>query len=288
MEIVTLRPFSQGELAGRRETFVDRLLTGKRPPDPSSASGRASHAERIHKGGYPEAVRRIAPRRRAWFASYLTTILQRDIRDLSNIHGLTESPRLLAILASRSSSLLNLAEVSREAGIPYTTLQRYMALFETTFLIHTVPAWSANIGKRFVKAPKLMAADTGFMAYLLNVSADDVLDHATLSGRFAETFVGCELAKQIEWSENRPSLLHYRTGSGAEVDFVLEAGGRRLAGVEVKLSRSVGPGDFRGLRSLAEDAAPRFVGGIVLYAGNRVASFGDRLWAVPLDGLWAD
>jgi predicted AAA+ superfamily ATPase len=286
MEIVTLRPFSQGELLGRRETFIDRLFAGKRPP--ASASSRSSLADRIHKGGFPEAVRRAAPRRRAWFASYLTTILQRDVRDLSNIAGLTEAPRLLAVLAARSAGLFNLADVSRETGIPYTTLQRYLALFETTFLIHRVAPWTANVGKRFVKTPKLLMADTGFMTYLLNVSEKDVLENIALAGRFAETFVGCELLKQIEWSERRPALLHYRTGAGAEVDFVLEGEGHRLVGIEVKLARALGAEDFRGLRSLAEDAKLRFAGGVVLYTGDRVLPFGDRFWAVPLDGLWAE
>lgn len=108
----------------------------------------------------------------------------------------------------------------------------------------------------------------------------------TLAGRFAETFVGCELLKQIEWSESKPSLLHYRGGSGAEVDFVLEEGARRVAGVEVKPARTIGKEDFRRLSSLAEDAGSRFVGGVVLYTGSECIPFGAKNWAVPISLLW--
>jgi len=288
MEILTLRPLSQGEIAGQRETFVDRVFHGS-----PVAQGRTNErnpllAERIHRGGYPEALVRAEARRRKWFASYLTAILQRDIRDLSNIEGLADTPRLLALLAARSAGLLNVAEVSRSSGIPHSTLQRYLALFEAAFLIHRMPAWTANLGKRLVKSPKLMLADTGFMAYLLNTSEAAVLEDAHYSGRFLETFVGCELLKQIEWSETGPALMHYRTSGGAEVDFVLEEGGRRVVGVEVKRSKTVTSSDFDGLKALAGDTKSRFTAGIVLYGGEEALPFGDRLWALPIHHLWTE
>ncbi|MBU8913182.1 MAG: ATP-binding protein [Spirochaetales bacterium] len=287
MEIITLRPLSQGEQDGRCETFVDRLMDGGRWRAPAREMSRQEFAGRVSRGGYPEAVQRIdLKRRRSWFASYLTTILQRDIRDLSNIEGLTNAPRLMALLAARSGGLLNVAEVSRSAGVPHTTLQRYLALFEATFLIHRVRPWTANLGKRLVKSPKLLLGDTGFMTYLLGASEATVLEDMVLAGRFVETFVGCELLKQIEWSESRPALLHYRTASGTEVDYVLEEGARRVAGIEVKLSRTIRKEDLRGLRSLAEDAGSRFVGGILLYTGDLCIPFGNNLWALPMGCLW--
>ena len=124
------------------------------------------------------------------------------------------------------------------------------------------------------------------MSHLLNASESSILKDPNLAGRFIETFVGCELLKQIEWSESRPSLLHYRTAGGAEVDFVLEAGGRRVAGIEVKLAKTLKSGNFRGLHSLAADAKSHFASGVLLYSGAQCISFGDRLWAVPFDCLW--
>jgi predicted AAA+ superfamily ATPase len=189
-------------------------------------------------------------------------------------------------LSARSGSILNVSEVSRSAGIPHSTLQRYLALFETTFLIHRIRPWAANLSKRLVKSPKLLLGDTGFMTYLLNATEASVLNDMTLTGHFIESFVGCELLKQIEWSVSRPIMLHYRTASGMEVDFVLEEGAQRVAGVEVKLSQTVKAEDFRGLQSLAADAKNNFVGGVVLYSGTRCIPFGDGLWAVPFSCLW--
>ncbi|WP_201774641.1 ATP-binding protein [Kiritimatiella glycovorans] len=285
MEIITLRPFSQGEQEKRRDGFVERLMSGKPSCEPAAPVCRADLAARVSRGGYPEALRRADDRRRSWFASYLTTVLQRDIRDLSHIEGLTQAPGLMALLAARSGSLLNAAEVSRNAVVPYSTLQRYLSLFETTFLIHRIPPWAANLGKRLVKSPKLMLGDTGLMTHLLNASETSWMSDPTLAGRFIETFVGGELIKQIEWSRNRPALLHYRTGGGAEVDFVLESGGR-ICGVEVKLAQTLKRNDFRGLNSLAQDAGARFTGGVLLYTGREIIPFGANLRAVPVSCLW--
>jgi predicted AAA+ superfamily ATPase len=93
--------------------------------------------------------------------------------------------------------------------------------------------------------------------------------------------------KQAEWGESRPALMHYRTAAGEEVDFVLEEGGRRVAGIEVKSSHAVSTQDFSGLRSLAEDAGKQFAAGVVLYAGEKMVPFGPHLWAAPISELWA-
>ena len=287
MEILTLRPFSQGEIGAVREDFLDRVFNPSALRVGEVPSCRGGLPGRILAGGYPEAVRRSsASRRRAWFASYLTAILQRDVRDLSNIVGLTEVPRLLSLLATRSAGLLNMSEISRSAGIPNTTLQRYLVLLEATFLVHRVPAWSTNVGKRLVKAPKLLLGDTGLMAYLVNVSERGLLDDANLGGRFLETFVGNELLRQREWHGCHTAVYHYRSVSGREVDFVLENVDRTVVGVEVKSSGVVKAGDFAGLRDLAAGVGERFVAGVVLHPGARAVPFGPGLWALPLQELW--
>jgi len=87
--------------------------------------------------------------------------LQRDVRAMANIEGLTDLPRVLTLLATRASALHNLADISRSISIPHTTLKRYLTLLETTFLLVPLAAWSSNLGKRLVKAPKLVLSDTG-------------------------------------------------------------------------------------------------------------------------------
>ena len=287
VEVATLYPLSQGELRGLREGLIDALfqdapLRLRRPASP----GQSLEAV-IAVGGFPEALaRREGRRREAWFDSYVTTLLLRDVRDLSRIEGAAELPRFLRLLAACSSGLLNTSELSRSCGIPNTTLKRYLALLETLFLVQPLAAWSANLGKRLVKAPKLHLVDCGLAMHLLGLSAERLRADRHAIGPLLETFAVGELRKQAAWSETAVTLHHYRSAAGAEVDIVLEDRRGRVAGVEVKAAAGVGRRDFAGLESLAEALSERFVRGVVLYGGSQVVPFGERLHALPLRALW--
>ena len=282
LEILTLWPFSASELADRSGSVVDALFADRPLASVSSPEPRPALLERILTGGFPEAVARGSSRRRnAWFGSYITTILQRDVRELSNIDHLTLLPRLLSILAARAASLLNYAELSRALGLPQSTLKRYMALLETTFLVRQLPSWSANLGKRLVKSPKVMLCDTGLMAYLLGVdSAAAVPDQ--LTGALVENYAAMELTKHLGWSDTRAALYHFRERTGKEVDLVLENAAGNVVGIEVKASGSVSKSDLKNLRFLREQLGGRFFRGVVLYAGKESISFDEKLEAIPL------
>ena len=287
MEIFTLWPLSQGEFSGVRERFIDSLFSEELSIQSLvSCDNDAPLIERAIRGGYPEAAARSSEsRRRAWFESYITTILQRDVRDIANIDGLAAMPRLLAMLATRSPSLLNYSELSRTTGLPQSTLKRYMTLFETIFLIDHLPAWYSNLGKRLVKTSKLIMGDTGLLTTLLAVDAVR-LENTPLCGAVVENFVMMELKKQISWSDKKPAMLHYRTQAGHEVDVVLEDLAGRVVGIEIKSAKSVGGQDFRGLQSLAEASGNKFLRGIVLYAGSEAVPFGSNFLALPISSLW--
>src|SRR5579862_6202168 len=285
MEIFTLWPLSQGELSGNRDSFVDSVFgrtAPERPPREQTAL-----IDRLTRGGYPVAQqRKTEHRRRAWFDAYLTTIMQRDVRDLANVDDLTVLPRLLTLLASRAASLLNFADLSRTMSIPQTTLKRYFVLLEITFLVTLANPWSVNLGKRLVKAPKVYLNDTGLMTSLLGLNGAQLLGNRSLLGPLLENFVVMELRKQAGWSKTRPRVLHFRTHTGEEVDVVLETAAGEVVGVEVKAAASVSAADFKGLRALAELAGPRFHRGIVLYTGTEVVPFAKNLHAVPIQALW--
>ena len=294
MEVLTLWPLAQAELVGTAANLVDALFsdtlfaewTPARQDLP--ATDRADLVRRLLGGGYPEPLARSRPeRRRAWFSSYLTTILQRDVRDIANIDGLTDLPRLLALLASRTGGLLNQADVSRAAGLPYTTLLRYLTLLEATFLVQMLPAWSSNLGLRLVKAPKVTLCDTGLAASLLGLDAERLAQDGTVRGQLLETFVTMEVRKQTGWSRTQPGLFHWRTAGQQEVDLLLENAAGRIVGIEVKASGTAEASDFKGLRALAEATGDRFLRGVVLYAGSQAVPFGERLHAMPLSALWS-
>jgi predicted AAA+ superfamily ATPase len=239
-------------------------------------------------GGFPEAVSRKSPRRRAaWFDSYLQAILQRDVRELANLEQLTEMPSLVQLLATRSASLLNFAELSRSCRLPQTTLKRYFNLLEMLFLVYRLPPWEHNPGKRLVKAPKVFLPDSGLLAYLMSVSEERLIAGPGLPGGLVETYVLSELLKHLAFSEKGLTLWHYRTLSNVEVDFVLENRLGKLTGIEVKASGSVDSKDFKGLRHLKETEPQTFQRGIVLYSGREVVPFGADLFAVPLSMWWS-
>jgi predicted AAA+ superfamily ATPase len=213
--------------------------------------------------------------------------LQRDVRDFANIEGLHDMPRLLSLLAARAGSLLNIAEVSRATGITHSTLRRYLALLEALFIVQPLPAWSANLGKRLVKAPKLHLIDSGLTAHLRGQADAAALALSPQLGPLLETFAVQELRRHLRWAETAATAWHFRTAAGQEVDLVLETPSQRVVGIEVKASARLTQSDFDGLRELRKGAGEGFARGIVLYTGDQLLPFEDTLWAVPMGVLWA-
>lgn len=286
-EVIPLFPFAQSELEKSSDNFVDWLYESAPSPVGEWKSRGKIWQQRIIAGGFPEPVlRRNEKRRGAWFESYVSTILQRDIRDLAHVEGLASLPNLLGLLASRTANLLNIADIARVVGIPQTTATRYLSLLEALFLAVRLPPWFANIGKRLSKTPKIHLCDTGLACHLLHLSLDRLRQEPILLGSLLESFAFMELRKQASWANATVRLFYYRTIAGAEVDLVLEDRQGRLVGVEIKSAATVKADDFRGLHSLAESARHHFHRGVVLYAGNVAVPFGKNLWALPIQALW--
>lgn len=289
VEILPLWPLSCAEQADSAAfNRADWLFQGDLTALTLMPCERHDLIARLLAGGFPDAVTRSNPSRRAaWFDSYIQTILQRDVRDLANIEQLTEIPNLLQLLAARSATLLNFAELSRSCALPQSTLKRYFALLEMLFLVVRLPSWERNASKRVVKAPKVFLPDSGLLCHFMGETPDSLAAKAGLPGRVVETFVLAELLKHVAFSAQRLSLWHYRTQTNIEVDFVLENRMGQLTGIEVKASATVDGKDFKGLRHLQETEPESFMRGFVLYAGREMVPFGEKLWAVPLSMWWA-
>jgi len=285
MEILNLFPLSQGELNNNPGTFIDTIFGNKLPKTVTLA--REELYTKIDIGGYPSIqFCKDLEARESWFQSYVTTLLQRDVKDLANISGLAQLPNLLTLLAARTSSLFNGGELARTSGLPSTTLHRYLTLLEALYLVHLQPAWSPNFGKRLTKSPKIYLVDTGLLSFLLGVQIEHGLLEGRMVGPIVENFVVSELQKQASWSAVRVKLFHFRTTSGIEVDIVLENSAGNVVGIEVKNSQTVIAQDFKGLAHLAEITGNKFIRGIVLYAGSQSIPFGSKLHALPIASLW--
>jgi hypothetical protein len=290
MEVLTLWPFSQGEIHGVRESFVDTLFS----QNPVGWAGKADPVRReelletVLAGGYPLALtRQNAKRRDAWFQSYVLTMLQRDIRDLADIADVTAVPRLLSVVAARAGGLLNFAELSRNVALPQTTLKRYFALLEATFLVQLLRPWARNLGKRIIQTPKVYLNDTGLLAYLQGATVDRLKSDGNLAGAILENFVLMELRKQSTWTATQPEFFYWRTASGQEVDVVLEDRAGRVVGVEVKAAATLNGNDVRGLQAMSTAVGKQWVRGVVLYTGTEVIPFAANLHGVPINRLWS-
>lgn len=287
MEIVPLWPFSQGELEGVREGFIDAVFSKAPLPFMPGSGDQAELRGRLFAGGFPEARLRQAPSRRsAWFDSFVATVLQRDIRDIANLEGLAELPRLLMLLAARTGNLVNSAELSRTTTIPRTTLLRYLVALEAVYLYQPLRAYAANTSDRLTRHPKVHLCDPGLVAHLTELATERLERDLTPLGPLLENFAVMELRKQSGWSDTHVSMMHFRHHDGGEVDIVLEDRAGRIVGVEVKASASLHPRDWRGLKRLQELAGEKFHRGVILYAGREALPLGDRLFALPVEALW--
>lgn len=286
IENQVLLPLAQSEIAGAAgcRDWIDQVFAGRIP---HPAAGRADVAERVLRGGYPEALARATPRRRqAWARQYADMLLRRDIRDLVRLDKTEHLPRLLAMLAQVSGQLCNFTQLGSQIGLDHKTVAKYLAVFEQLFLMQRVPAWSGNRLSRLVKTAKLQFIDSGLLAALLEIAEISTIHHRARFGQLLESFVFGELLKFCTWSERRYAMYFYRDKNQREVDFVLEDAQGSILGIEVKAAATVGGNDFAGLRQLAALATDRFAAGIVLYDGDTTLPFGPKLWAVPLGTLW--
>lgn len=288
MRLLTLWPLSQDELRGTPSQFLSQVFAADFPQREWREINRSELIQSIVQGGYPEMTQLTHITDRAdWVNAYITAILQRDVRDIANIDSLTQFPRLLMLIATRSSALLNASDIARSLGVPAVTLRRYLTLLEATFLTVSLPAYFNNLGNRVIKTPKLFLSDTGVLLSLLGMDTQRLLNDPSRLGAPLESFVMMEILKMSAWSDI-PMLrqYHFQNHDAREVDLVLERADGDIVGIEVKASASVGANDFKGLRALADMAGQRFVRGIVLYTGSIQARFDTNLWALPISALW--
>lgn len=290
MEILTLYPFSKSELTGIQQSFPDTLYEANSVQAFGSIPKRPLQSDIIEtliKGGYPEIQsRNTQSRQRAWFNSYITTLIERDIKEFSNIENSTDISKLLMLLAAHSGGLSHYAELSRVLEIPQTTLKRYVTILRAAHLVQIIPAWSNNLGKRVVRSPKLVLNDTGLMSHLLGINSQRLKNDPILYGRLFECFVILELLKQCSWSQTNAKCYHFRTSSGQEVDIILEYPTGEIVGIEIKSRATVSANDFKWLKAFQELVGKRFLRGIVLYTGDTIIPFGENLLAIPVHLLW--
>jgi hypothetical protein len=288
---LTLWPMTEAEKQGRavRGPWSDWLEAS----DARSIRNRVASSKRartwisrVLAGGYPvPALTAEQGERAQWFDGYVRTYLERDLQDLASISSLADFRRLMRLAALRVGQVLNQSELARDAALAQATAHRYLNLLETSCQIVRVPAFATSRTKRLVKTPKLYWTDTGLAAFLAGHAGQGATGEAEVPGALLENLVLTHLLAWRETVVSRPEVHYWRTHSGVEVDFVIEAG-RRLLPIEVKSAQRIRLADTAGLSAFLDAHAKASPFGVLLYGGSDGFQLTEKVVALPLDCLW--
>jgi predicted AAA+ superfamily ATPase len=261
--IMTLLPFSLGELqsAGCAPSSVDELLyRGLFPP--------------VHDRPVDASI---------WLQDYVSTYLERDVRNILNIRDLSAFQRFVQLCAGRIGQLLNVSSLAADAGVTRVTANAWLSVLEASHLIFLTSPWFANPSKRLIKAPKLYFVDTGLAGWLIGVRREEHLIAHPQRGALFENWVMTELLKAQTHRGIKPRLYFLRDKEGHEVDALVETAPHRFQAVEVKSGETVATDFFRGLdhwRKVLENEA---ITPWIVYGGD-VRQDRERGCVLP----WAD
>ncbi|MCL2689344.1 MAG: ATP-binding protein [Chitinispirillia bacterium] len=288
MAVLTLYPFSSAEINNSGVNFIDKLWK-----DELSVKNyrRANIVNIIKDATFPEIALNKEIDRTVWFDSYLSTILDRDITEFAKIRKPELIYKLLVSLCSRVGSLMNNDSIMKDSGLNQGTFEKYKSLCDATFLTFEIQPWARpnKLQKRFVKSPKIYFTDTNFLCYMMRRDISDVYKNdSTLMGHLFENFIATEIIKSTSYLPGKFYISHFNPvrGEGKETDFVIENDNSEAIAIEVKLDSSLNPKDFKNLELCRDTIGNNFKKGIVLYTGEDLVPFGDRLWAVPVNYLW--
>ncbi len=189
-------------------------------------------------GGFPEVLAR--PKSRAlWFASYLQTYLERDVRAITNVRDLVTFRRFLAFLASRHGQILNKTDLAAPLGVSVPTISEWLHILEVTGQVMVVPPYFENLGKRLIKSPKIYLGDSGLACYLLGITSEAELQRSPFLGQLFEGFVAAEILKIQANQGARKELYYFRDQQGLEVDFLMPRPNAGLWLIECKAGKTV-------------------------------------------------
>lgn len=276
-----LNPMTLGEInQGPPPRLIMDLLKGVWPEEGVVKKPLPSLPPLLLKGLMPSLLRLDSPLSwTRWWEGYVTTYLERDLRQLSQIDSLLDYRRLMMLLALRSGQILNQSELARDGGLSQPTAHRYINLLETSYLFRRLPSFTTNRSLRLVKSPKAFWCDPGLVSYLSGYYEESELQESREYGQLFETFIFHHLQVISQLMTPKARLFYWRMRSGQEVDFVLQHG-RTILPIEVKLTSKPGFDDARHVRFFMEHYQ-NAAAGLVITCGQEVRRLGSKIMAVP-------
>jgi predicted AAA+ superfamily ATPase len=284
---IRLRPLAQGEIERTTPSFFDSAFNQSFSSS-STNYDRDAILEIAFRGGFPEPMLLQDRGRKRWHTDYVNAILERDLKEIARIHRKNAMRELVHTLAAWSGKFMDLSAIGSGLSIQRSTIESYINALETLYLVERVYPWTKTDYARVGKQSKLFMVDSGLMTSLLSWKMDQVRLDSDRSGKLIETVAFNEIMAQIDASDGRYELFHYRDREKREIDFLIEREDDALLAIEIKAGSAVTKRDFTHLRWFQKNLAKKqlFIG-IILYTGEHPASFGDNLWAVPFGLLWS-
>lgn len=250
--VLSLLPFTVSERINNASralnvsTWIKNLNIG------INASVSVPLEELLLRGFYPEIATNPEVDRTLWCGSYITTYLERDIRNLANIGDFNQFERFLLSCMIRTGQILNLSEMARDVGISVPTARRWLSLLESGQQIYLLYPYYRNLGKRIVKSPKIYVTDTALCSYLLGLHDSQTVLRSPSFGSLFETMVVCDLWKRFLHFGEKPAMYYVRSRDGLEVDLLIEFG-NKLYLFEIKSSMTITSRHASSVKRLADE-----------------------------------
>ena len=246
--VLRLLPFTLAE--------VHRLRGGMASPD---------LAQTLLTGFYPRIHDQSLDPSQA-LADYFATYVQRDLRQLAAVQDLQRFERFVRLCAGRTGQLLNLSSLGNDAGVTHSTARAWIDLLQSSYIVHLLPPWFANTGKRLVKASKLYFHDVGLACWLLGLRSAEQVARDPLWGSLFENFVIMEAMKDRLNAGATAEMYFYRDSEGNEVDLLIPVG-TKMHAIEIKAGATINPDYFKGLKTFAAHQPAVFASGCVVFGG---------------------
>lgn len=280
-----LRPLTQGEILKKKPQFLYRLQNNEFTNN--TKYDKETIMNLIFKGGFPEPLAlKDKHDIKSWYKDYINTIIEYDLKDIANIKRQEILKKLIEVISSYSSKFIDKTKITSALGISSQTLNSYLCVLKNTYIIDQLYPWIKTDYERINKQSKYYITDTGLMNSVLNWNFDNVFLDADRSGKIFETFAYTQIAPQVELEDDTYSLYHYRDREQREIDFIIHSEDK-IYGIEIKAGSNMSSNYFKHLKWFKNNLTngKDFIG-IVLYTGESALSFGDGLYAVPMNNLW--
>lgn len=290
---VPVLPLAQCEIEGRGGNVIEEAFDDPESLRQSGPSGaaRESYIDRVLTGGFPLMLRSLdRADRYQRFTHYIEQSINYGVTNLTEVREQEYLQKLLYRYAAQTGQLLNIQAAAKDVGLKRGTAENYTRMLELLFLTYRLPAWKRT-HRGPVSRPKLYVVDSGVAGRLLRLTRENIQDGGPFFrqqfGHLLETFVVGEILKLRSWMSEQVDIGYWRDRRGHEVDLVLEDPDRgAVLGIEIKAASRVTRDDWEGLRFLRDGIGARFRAGLVMHLGEMSYRVDERIYAMPVDGLW--